>query len=352
MKVYEALAKAFADEGTSAVFGMMGTTNQHWMNALNQLGVAVYEVRHEGPGLAMAEGMAVISGNPGVCTTTSGPGVTQLATTMVVASRSRTPLVAFCGDSRWGNEEDEHRFDQARFAAAVECEFVRVTEPDKAYEAVQKAFYLARTKSCPVLLSAPLDTQLAEFDDDETYVKSTAIISSRPTYPHPDAIEEAAGIIERAQRPIILLGRGAMRSGAGGVALRLANRIGALITTTLMAMNWPEDSAGFHVGISGLYSTKPAMELFQEADCVIAVGASVNQYTTEHGYLYPNATFVHIDTEPQIVMGDGRAADYFIQSDARVGLEILDDLLERRSVQQTGYRTPEVKQLLSSALDD
>src|SRR5580658_6180153 len=159
MKVYEALAKAFADEGTTAVFGMMGTTNQHWMNALNQLGVSVYEVRHEGPGLAMAEGMAVINGAPGVCTTTSGPGVTQLSTTMVVASRSRTPLVAFCGDTKWGDQEDPQRFDIAKFADAVECAFVRVTNPEHTYDATQRAFYIARSESRPVILSAPMDVQ-------------------------------------------------------------------------------------------------------------------------------------------------------------------------------------------------
>ena len=92
MKVYEGLAKAFVDEGTTAVFGMMGTANQHWLNALSRLGVRIYDVRHEGTGLAMAEAMAITNGSPGICTTTSGPAVTQLATTMVVASRSKTPL--------------------------------------------------------------------------------------------------------------------------------------------------------------------------------------------------------------------------------------------------------------------
>src|SRR5271154_775242 len=99
MKVYEALAKAFADEGTTAVFGMMGDANLYWLNALEKYGVKQYDVRHEGAGLAMADGMARITGQPGVCTATSGPGTTQLATTMVCAARANTPLVAFCGDS-------------------------------------------------------------------------------------------------------------------------------------------------------------------------------------------------------------------------------------------------------------
>lgn len=101
MKVYEALAEAFVKEGTSDVFGMMGDANMHWMAALADRGVRLYEVRHEGSGLGMADGWARGAGQPGVVTTTSGPGVSQLATSMIVASRARTLLVAFCGRPRW-----------------------------------------------------------------------------------------------------------------------------------------------------------------------------------------------------------------------------------------------------------
>jgi len=114
VNVYEALARAFAAEGTTAVFGMMGDANMYWMNALDKLGVATYEVRHEGSGLAMADGWARASGQVGVCTTTSGPGCAQIATTMVVASRARTPLVAFCGETALGDDEAPQRFDQQR----------------------------------------------------------------------------------------------------------------------------------------------------------------------------------------------------------------------------------------------
>lgn len=91
MKVYEALAEAFVREGTSHVFGMMGDANMHWMAALADRGVHLYEVRHEGSGLGMADGWARGAGRPGVITTTSGPGVSQLATSMIVASRAGTP---------------------------------------------------------------------------------------------------------------------------------------------------------------------------------------------------------------------------------------------------------------------
>jgi len=95
-----------------------------------------------------------------------------------------------------------------------------------------------------------------------------------------------------------------MWSGAGDAVLKLAERVGALIATTLMAKNWLSD-AEYHAGISGFYGTRTALELFQEADCVIGIGASLNRYTTEHGYLYPNARYVHVDVRPHILMDAG-----------------------------------------------
>ena len=351
MKIYEALARAFAAEGTTAVFDMMGDANMYWLNALAALGVDIYDVRHEGAGLAMADGWARFTGTPGVCSTTSGPGCAQLATTMVVASRARTPLVAFCGDVAWGDEDDAQHFDQARFAAATEAGFVRLSSADAAYSAVQTAFYRARLESRPIMLSAPLDIQQQPFDDDETYTPSSVLLSAAPVHPNPERIRAAAEIVAQSKRPVVLVGRGAIRSAAGEAVVKLADRIGAIIATTLLAKNWLND-ADYHAGISGLYATKTATGLFQEADCVIAVGASLNHYTTEHGYLYPNAKYVQFDTAPHLMLSDGRPADCYIQSDARVGLELLDELLEQQSVRSTGYRTADVRAQLAAAYDD
>jgi thiamine pyrophosphate-dependent acetolactate synthase large subunit-like protein len=353
MKVYEALARAFVAEGTSAVFGMMGDANMYWMNELDKLGVRQFEVRHEGAGLAMADGWARTDGNPGVCTTTSGPGVAQLATTLLVASRARTPMVAFVGEAPTGDDSYVQRLDQKRFAEACEAGFVHLSKPDIAFEAVQTAFYRARTESRPILLSAPMNIQQQTIDDDEEYVPSIELLGhAEPAFPHPASIGAAADIVAGAERPVIIVGRGAMRSGAGESILRLAESIGALIATTLMAKTWLSDQDEFHVGISGLYSTRTAMELFQESDCVIAVGAGLNKYTTEHGYLYPGAKFIQIDAKPHVVMGDGRSADVFVHSDATLGVRELHRVLTERGVHQTGFRTPAVKERLTTAFAD
>ncbi|GAA3442708.1 thiamine pyrophosphate-binding protein [Planomonospora venezuelensis] len=346
MKVYEVLAQAFVAEGTSDVFGMMGDANMHWMNALAQRGVRLYEVRHEGSGLGMADGWARAAGRPGVVTTTSGPGVAQLATSMICASRARTPLVAFCGETPWGDQSAVQYLDQRRFAAAIECGFVHVSRPDLAAEAVQKAFYLARTESRPIMLSAPIDVQKQECENDD-YVPSLNLLPRVRSLPDPAGIEAACEIIRDSKRVVVIAGRGARRADAGEQILRLQEQTGALLATTLQAKNWLCDRTGYHVGIAGLYGNKAAMELLQEADCVIAVGASLNHYTIEHGYLFPEARYIQIDTAPHVVMGNGAVADCYLQADAVTALTQLSQALESRSVRLDGYHTADVRTRLT-----
>ena len=350
MKLQEAMARAFVAEGVTDVFGMTGGSNIVWQGVLEELGTRFYQVRHEGAGLAMADGWARMRGTPGVCTTTGGPGAAQLATTMIVAARARTPLVAFCGDTPSGDHHNAQYMEQQRFAAAIEAGFVRIHSAEEVYSAVQRAFYLARTQSRPIMLNLPGELSAASVDDLDEYVPSSELIDRQPpVHPHPDALARAAGVISKSSRPVLIVGRGAISSGAGPQVRALADRIGALIATTLMAKNWLGDHP-YHVGVSGLFATRTAIELFQESDCVIAVGSSLNQYTTEHGYLFPDARFIQIDTERFPVMGDGRAADVVVHAEASLALDGILELLE--GIANHGYHDRATEDRISHATDD
>ena len=139
------------------------------------------------------------------------------------------------------------------------------------------------------------------------YVPSADLLDARAAAARPGPDRAAADIIagEREGRDH----RGARRPAVRARARRfsgLQERTGALLATTLQAKNW---LCGPHrvttSGSPGCYGSKAAMELLQEADCVIAVGASLNSYTIEHGYLYPDARYVQIDTRRAVVMGNG-----------------------------------------------
>jgi thiamine pyrophosphate-dependent acetolactate synthase large subunit-like protein len=141
-------------------------------------------------------------------------------------------------------------------------------------------------------------------------------------------------------------GLGAAKAGAAEAVISLGDRVGALLATTLPMKGWLGDSA-YQVGVSGLYATRTAIELFAEADCVIGVGASLNHYTTEGGYIFPQARYIQVDLRPSIVMGNGKRADCYLQGDARLTVEALDGLLAEQGVSGTGFRTAEVRGMLS-----
>lgn len=352
MKVYQRLAHAFAAEGVTTVFGLMGHTTMHWADELDKIGVKKLELRHEGVGLGMADGWARATHTTAVAHATSGPGVTQLASALVTASRASSPIVVFVGEDPADDYLSVHRFDQKRFAETCECGFERVDSPDTADDAVRRAFYRAQLESRPIMLSAPTNIQMMPFEDDEPYVPFAKYFGTQsPLPPNSERLEMAADLIASSKKPVIVVGRGAVWSGAGDAVLKLGKRIGALIATSLWAKSWLAD-AEYHVGISGQHGTRTALHLFDEADCVIAVGASMNRYTLAGGYLYPNARYVQIDAKPHLLMGTGRGADCYLQSDARLGLEALDNLLAKRSVQITGFRTPDVKAKLVNNFSD
>ncbi len=351
MKVFERLAQAFKAEGVTATFGMMGDGNMLWLSEMHRLGVKVHEVRHEGAGLGMADGWARTTGGVGVATATCGPGVTQLATALVTASRAHSPVVAFCGEHPISDDEYHQRLDQSRFAEACEAGFVRLGIAQDTDEAVRKAFYLAKSESRPVMLSVPLDLQNTEFEDDDPYVPSGTLFTPWPAHPDPRAIEAAADLIAASRKPVIVVGRGAKSAGAGDIVRRLAERTGALIATSLLAKTWLNDDP-FHAGISGNYAFRTSINFFHEADCVIGIGASLNRYTTENGYLYPDAKYLHIDARPSVVMAGVRRADCYVQSDAKAGVEALEQALAARHFRQTGFRTPEVRTKLQGQFDD
>jgi thiamine pyrophosphate-dependent acetolactate synthase large subunit-like protein len=255
MKVYQRLAQAFKAEGTEAVFGMMGDANMYWYAELDKLGVSSVEVRHEGAGLGMADGWARATHKVGVASTTCGPGTTQIATALVTASRAESPLVAFCGEHPVSDDGYNQRFDNRGFANACETAFVRLNSPESVDDVVRKAFYIAQLESKPVMLSCPMDIQQKNIDEDEEYQSSATLLPKRAAGPDADSVKRAVDLIAKAKRPVIVAGRGARWSGAGEAILKLADKSGALIATSLMAKTWLAGQDPFHIGVSA--STRP-----------------------------------------------------------------------------------------------
>src|SRR5690606_26795 len=146
MRVYEAIAQAVGEEDVKAVFAVLGDANMKWRSTLEQRGgIPVYYARHEGSAIVMADGYARSTGQVGLCSVTSGPGLTLTATGLVAASRNRSPVLVIAGDSSRSNKHYQQSIDQARFARASETWPVDLRSAPTLTEDLREAFYLTRT---------------------------------------------------------------------------------------------------------------------------------------------------------------------------------------------------------------
>jgi thiamine pyrophosphate-dependent acetolactate synthase large subunit-like protein len=198
-----------------------------------------------------------------------------------------------------------------------------------------------------------MDVQGKECESEgEDYVPSTALSGGQQRIrPARDRVQEAVRIISEAKRPVIVLGRGAKDPQAREAADRLGKRVGALIASTLYAKGTLNDSE-WYTGVSGLFSSRAALALFQEADCVIAIGAGMNIRTMGGGYTYPDARIVHVDVQPHVLLGTERGADCYVQGDATETVQEIEAMLAQQGVQRDGFRTAATKNALRGSFRD
>ncbi|MFL4981555.1 MAG: thiamine pyrophosphate-binding protein [Xanthobacteraceae bacterium] len=326
--IYEALAEAFAAEGVDTHFTLMGDGNMHWAAAMKNLdGMATFAVRHEHCACAMAMGYHLATGKVGVASVTCGPGFTQIATALTVASRGRIPLVVFAGEApinaRWYNQA----FDQPPLAAATGAHYISAHSPQRMYQHVREAFYVARHERKPVVLGVPYDLQKQPLPNLGAYQPSSTVLPHvEPMPPSPRQVDELVDKLTRAQCPIVLAGRGVMRSGAQKEVEELAERSGALLATTLLARGM-FDHNPFSLGIAGGFARDIAVEVGARADLVVAIGTSLNYYTVDGGNMFPKAEVAQIDVEPLGLRNGLKAADLYLRADAKLAVvEVLKKL--------------------------
>ena len=319
MPIYEALAQAFAAEDVDTQFVLMGDGNMHHATAMKNIdGMSTFSARHEHCACAMAMGYHLATGKVGVASVTCGPGFTQIMTALTVASRGRIPLVVFAGEApmhaRWYNQA----LDQPPLAAATGAHYISAHSPQRMYQYVREAFYLARHERKPAVLGVPYDLQKQPLPDIGEYQPSSSVLpQTEPTPPNPRQLEELVEKLAGAKCPIIVAGRGVMRAGAAAEVEELAEQSGALLSTTLLARGM-FDHNPFSIGVAGGFARDIAREVGAQADLVVAIGSSLNYYTVDGGHMFPKAEVAQIDTEPLGLRNGLKAADLYLRADAKL----------------------------------
>ena len=334
-KLAATVGQALADEGVRAAFGVVGNGNFLAVAGLMTGGARYVAARHEGGAVAMADAYYRVTGDVAVCTTTYGPGLTNTATGLAEAVKHRSGVLLLSGDQPAGGPRPID-IDQGAFAAALGARTVRVTDPATARGTVACALELARGGPCPVVLSLPADLLGADVPDQPSPRQGPGV--ARPgRHPGPAAcqVNAALDVLAGARRPLLLAGLGAYRSGAAQPIAALADRLGALLTTTVMAGGLFRDSP-WSLGICGGFASPRAARIMGEADVVVAFGASLNDFTLHGGMLLdPGATLVQVDLDAAPTVS---RVDLCVTGDAAQAARALLDGVRARGLAAASWR--------------
>ena len=330
MKGHRALAASLAAEGVEVLFGVLGDGNMELVvDLVEDHGVRFVAARHEAGAVAMADGYTRASGRPGVCTVTHGPGLTQVGTPLVNAARARSAVLVVASETAAAARLHAQAMDQGPFAAATASWQRRLRMPETIAEDVGLAFRALRLGAGPGVLHAGLDVQDADVSRPHRPVRSTSLLPPPQRIgPDPARIEAALATIAASRRPVVVAGRGAVAARVHGQALAFAERIGALVGTTLLARTW-FDGHPLDLGVVGGFGRPVAADLLAEADLVVALGAGLNRFTADNGRLFPDATILQVDSDASVVGDPVPVADAVVGD---VGL-FLDAVLKELSVE-------------------
>ncbi len=256
--------------------------------------------------------------------------------------------MVIAGEIEAGAKNSTQTMDQRRFVEASSARFHTITSIDNMAEEIAEAFYAARLYRGPVVLNLPMDLQEEDFDWG-LRVSARPPSSCRPGWRRRARIK-LAPVIEKliaAERPVIIAGRGARAANAKDEIIKLADRVGALLATSLQGKGY---FAGhpWDIGIAGAFASAPSEQLLADADFVLGVGAELGYYTTEGGLLFPSAgevARIDIKAMPEAI---GVIPGLYVQGDGRKAVAAINEALESRQVRKEGLRTAATKAVLDA----
>ena len=282
-------------------------------------------VRHEQGAGHAAEGYASASGRTGVAIATSGPGATNLVTAIADAYMDSVPIVCITGQvfSTLMGTDAFQEADIVGITMPITKHSILVKDASEIPGAIAAAFEIAGTgRPGPVLVDITKDAQ--QKSAPFVWPPKVDLPGYRPVVKaHGKQILAAAELLAKAERPVLYVGGGVIRSRASEELLALAEATGAPVVTTLMARGAFPDSHPQQLGMPGMHGTVPAVLALQEADLLVSLGARFDDRVTGKAALFaPHAQVVHVDIDPAEI-SKIRAADVPIVGDLK---DVLVDL--------------------------
>ena len=291
------IAKYLAEAGIRHVFGYPGDPNVEVIEALRREGMEFVLARREGTAGFMAQAYGQITGRPGVCLSTLGPGSSSMVNAVANAHLDRVPMLAFSGQI---DRKREHTFthqvlDHDLMFSPISKLATRIA-PDTVGTVLRKAMRLAvAERPGPVHITTPADVVGAEATDDEILLPPMAPAAHEIQAFAVSGAPDIDELIASARRPVALAGISAVRAGATGALVRLAETMGCPVIVSPMAKGvMPEDHPYF-AGTLDMACNELLWEFLGGADLILAVGFDAVELIKPWS---PAAPVIHIDSTP------------------------------------------------------
>lgn len=296
MKASDLFVKCLEKEGVRYVFGLPGEEIEDLLFSLKNSSIRFIPTRHEQGAAFMADVWGRLSGKAGVCLSTLGPGATNLLTGVADAYLDKSPVVSISGQAGLKRmHQDSHQYvDIEALFKPVTKWTATIVDPSIVPEVVRKAFKLAEEEK-------PGSTQII-FPEDIAHMRTRAepIHSVPIRRPDPDvkALREAAYLLKKAKRPLVITGNGSVRKDSRAELLTLVERNNIPFVNTFMGQGSLPDDMDQSLFTLGLGFRDIVMDAVDRADVVLAVGYDIAEFSPDRWNPRKNKTIIHIDFSP------------------------------------------------------
>jgi len=321
------VCESLVREGVEVIFGFPGGTVLPLFDTLPRYPQLRHIlVRHEQGAAHAADGYARATGKVGVCIATSGPGAANLVTGIANAHLDSVPIIAITGQVArpFIGKDAFQELDITGITQPITKQNYLALDVASLPRIFKEAFYLARTgRPGPLLIDIPRDVFIdqAEFH----YPNKVDLPGYKLTLQgHPAQIKKAAKLINEAQCPLIIAGRGVNISTAYAELKELAEKAQIPVVTTLLGISCFPESHALSYGMLGMHGMAYANFAVNDADLIIAIGMRFDDRATAKVSAFaPNAKIIHIDIDPAEI-GKNVRVDVPIVGDAKAVLQKLN----------------------------
>ncbi len=340
----EAIVETLLAEGVDHVCGIVGSAFMDMLDLFPAAGINFIPVRHEQSAAHMEDAYCRVTGRAGVVVGQNGPGITNMVTSVAAANMGHTPLVIISPSAGtptigWDGFQE---CDQVSVFRAITKAVVRVPHPKRAADCLRTAFRLAYAERGAVLYDIPRDYFYGELE--ERILKPSQYRVDARGCGSLESIAQAARLLAKAKKPVIVSGRGAVDADALEFIKAIAEHLTAPVAVTYLHNDAFYGNHPLFTGPIGYMGSKAAMHILSEADVILAVGTRLSVFGTlpqyDINYFPENAKIIQIDINPKHIARTHPVEIGIIGDAKEATVEIL-----KRLRAEDGARKPDAKRL-------